>query len=638
MSAILGILRFHGQRVEQSVLQKMAQVMSHRGPDDQGFWSQGSTGLGHGMFRTTPESLHEKQPFEDSESGFVITADARIDNREELAKSLGLGHAVREGFPDSYFILSAYKKWGEQCVNHLLGDFSFAIWNPRDNCLFCARDHMGVKPFNYYADQNGFVFASEVQAIQSVRHVNLKINEGRIADYLLGLEGIDKTSTFFENTYRLPPAHTLLVKNGKISTRSYWEPDSEKRIVLASDEDYLSAFTEIYTDAIEKRMRGNGDVASMLSGGMDSSSIVGFARDLHHAKTGKPFPVFSANSTSPDCRETHFINAVISQGGLSASSISIDEFEEMNNEITKVVYASQEPFDPMIMIIAIYLLAKKSNYRVMLDGIDGDVIASVSPSYPSVLLKDGDYRKALNAMSLQSENYYAGRLSTAAILYQNLRSAYTPQFLRKCRSAWRKYTPQKLPKNGLINKEFATRVDLAGRRERYSSHGGHNRHKSIHEIHAGGISHPHIPVALERYDRTAALCGIEPRHPLLDKRVIDFMVSIPLEQKVRHGWSKYLLRKTAEPVLSQDVCWRRGWEHVGWNFERKWLETNLVSVTNSINNSTVNLGQYLCGAKVRDIMGEISGKSASDDIVTNMFEVFLLNNWIKRKVINEKTT
>ena len=120
----------------------------------------------------------------------------------------------------------------------------------------------------------------------------------------------------------------------------------------------------------------------MLSGGMDSSSIVGIARDLHLSKTGKPFRVFAAVSeNNPDCRDTYFINAVLDQGGLSATTVSVEQLGDLNEEISRIVKAAQEPFDPMIMIIAIYLTAKKSGCQVMLDGIKDVGKISVASAY-----------------------------------------------------------------------------------------------------------------------------------------------------------------------------------------------------------------------------------------------------------------
>ena len=142
MSGITGIFRRDGQDVDQADINNMNDKISHRGPDGSRIWCEGQVAFGHQMLHTTPESLQEILPFEDKESGLVITADARIDNRKSL--SLKLGIEDNKYVSDSYFILKAYEKWGEKCPEKLLGDFTFAIWDENRETLFCARDHMGV--------------------------------------------------------------------------------------------------------------------------------------------------------------------------------------------------------------------------------------------------------------------------------------------------------------------------------------------------------------------------------------------------------------------------------------------------------------------------------------------------------------
>jgi len=146
MSAIIGIYNRTGQPVDPEALQGMTDILTHRGPDGQGVWASGPAGLGHRMLWTTPESLHETLPFADDAAGLTITADARIDNREELLPLLGLTDGPPEQVSDSRVILAAYAKWGEHCPEHLLGDFAFVIWDAAAQTLFCACDHFGVKP------------------------------------------------------------------------------------------------------------------------------------------------------------------------------------------------------------------------------------------------------------------------------------------------------------------------------------------------------------------------------------------------------------------------------------------------------------------------------------------------------------
>src|SRR5262249_21169187 len=180
MSGIFGIHFLNGAPVSDPQLKRMSGLLAHRGPDGEGRWCDHSVGLGHRMLCTTPEAITEQVPLVDRAGSLVITADARLDNRVELISALG----VSANSSDGELILAAYRKWGEACPEHLLGDFAFAIWDARDQSLFCARDHFGVRPFYYYLSQSIFVFATEIKALFSMPEVQRKLNEVRLGDHL----------------------------------------------------------------------------------------------------------------------------------------------------------------------------------------------------------------------------------------------------------------------------------------------------------------------------------------------------------------------------------------------------------------------------------------------------------------------
>ena len=179
MSAIFGIYHRDQRPVGTDNLMAMAACMKHRGPDGSDIWHNDHVGIGHCMLQTTPESLKEQLPYANNEAGLVITTDARIDNRNELASRLDISINPYEDLSDSHLILAAYQKWGEACVDYLLGDFSFVIWDSKKQQIFCARDHLGVKPFYYHLSERLFVFASEVRAFLKVPQVPHHINENR---------------------------------------------------------------------------------------------------------------------------------------------------------------------------------------------------------------------------------------------------------------------------------------------------------------------------------------------------------------------------------------------------------------------------------------------------------------------------
>src|SRR3989442_1004237 len=219
-----------------------------------------------------------------------LHADARIDNRAELCSVLSAPSTVT----DAELILQAYARWGERCPEHLLGDFAFALWDARRGFLFCARDHFGVKPF-YYHHRPGrlFAFASEIKGLLVLSDVPRRLNETRVADYLVPLLE-DKEITFYEGIVRLPPAHHMTVSRDGVRIEQYWALDPDREIRMKSDGEYAAAFREIFTEAVRCRLARPIPVGSMLSGGLDSSSIVFVAPKLLAEDGSRELHTFSA--------------------------------------------------------------------------------------------------------------------------------------------------------------------------------------------------------------------------------------------------------------------------------------------------------------------------------------------------------
>ena len=185
MSGIVGIVNFDGAPVDRALLRRMTDSMAFRGPDEQRIWADGNVGFGHTLLRTTFESEHEHQPL--TLDGRVwIVADARVDAQADLiAKLNARGEHVKRGVPDVELLLRAYRVWGEDCIEHLLGDFVFAVWDRPRQSLFCARDHMGVKPLYYVSIGQTLVFSNTLDCVRLHPKVSDKLNELAIADFLL---------------------------------------------------------------------------------------------------------------------------------------------------------------------------------------------------------------------------------------------------------------------------------------------------------------------------------------------------------------------------------------------------------------------------------------------------------------------
>ena len=272
VSGIVGIVNLDRAPVDPGLLREMTQHMAFRGPDAQESWTGSHVGLGHAMLRTTVEMAEEQQPR--SLDGLVwITADARIDAREELIHKLE-ANACRElaHANDADLILHAYRVWDTSCVHHLVGDFAFAIWDASRQRLFCARDHFGVRPF-YYARVCGcLIFSNNLDTIRRHPRVSDKLNDLAIVNFLLFRyqPRIDQTS--FADIQSLLPAHALMWEGGQMTISRYWTLPIEEPIRYKQYHDYVDRFRELLDTAVADRMRTNR-AGILMSGGMDSSSI-----------------------------------------------------------------------------------------------------------------------------------------------------------------------------------------------------------------------------------------------------------------------------------------------------------------------------------------------------------------------------
>ncbi len=594
MSGIVGVIRFDGRPIEREWLVGMTDAIAHRGPDGVAHWFNRSVGFGHRMMRATPEARREDEPLTDESGGLCLTFDGRIDNRAELKSAINAAGFHLRADTDAEIVLRAYQCWGENSSERMLGDFAYALWDESKRSLFCARDLFGSKPFYYHLTGQLFVFASEVKAVLSVPEVPRRLNEARIADYLVEyLEGYDNTSSFFEGIFKLPPAHTAVIRNGQLRLNRYWSPDPRREIRYQSDAEYEVAFREIFTEAVRCRLRSARPPGAMLSGGIDSSSIACVARELLREDGRPPLRTFSAvSSACPEHRvETEAINAVLQTSGLEAHTISPEQLSRFDGALDRLLRQMDDPFDSILIQapLAVYLLAEEQGVNVVLDGVDGDVVASLNYTQLKHHLRARRWKTAIVRGKAMADFYeespwmVIGRsfLTTAA------RAALPAGLVSAMRRRKRASRTKRLAENSPINSDFARRVRLNERLELAYDNEDSFLTESIREEWAHRLRQPFITVALERYERVAAAHGIEPRHPLFDRRVVEFCLALPWQQHFLSGWTKPIIRRAMKGIVPETIRWRKNWEHVGPAFSAAWLKLwdsgNLGTICRELN-------------------------------------------------------
>lgn len=578
MSGICGVFRRNGAPVDSQAVSGMVERIRHRGPDTQAVWTNDSVGLGQCLLWVTPESLKEKLPNYQPESKLAIVADARIDNRAELIASMRVTGPAGD-IADSELILAAYEQWGEDCCSHLTGDFAFAIWDGRRQNLFCASDHMGVKSLYYYLTDQVIVFASEIKAILAVPEVPCRLNEIRVADYLVTLFE-DRAGTFYQGIQRLPGAHTLSAGRDRSAVRKYWALDSTKEIRFASDAEYVEAFRELFTEAVRCRTRSAYPIGATVSGGLDSSSIACLARNLT-AGDGSRGPVHTFSLVFPGLPdedkkkidERSEIQAVLNTGGFQPHMIEADRLSPMGQIERMHFHMDAANCAPNLYLHwAMYGAAQASGVRVFLDGFDGD--STVSHGFERL----ADLAKTLRWSTLRSEVDMLSRNHLKGIRSRRIIREYCirPLTPRWAFLVWHLLHGRKrevLSQNIVIGKELKERTGIVERAARMLRDDyAWSPTKGAREFHRQSIDQALYAYTLDIADKATAAFSVEARYPFFDKRLIEFCLALPAEQKLAQGWNRWILRRAMEGILPREIQYRPKKGDLSPNFHRRLLD------------------------------------------------------------------
>lgn len=277
MSGIAGILQLDGAPVDRAMLQRMTNFLAFRGLDALEIWSDGAVGFGHALLRTELSGGVRRQPCT-LDGRAWITADARLDAREELITKLAArGREEAKTAEDAELLLHAYHLWGTDCLEHLLGDYVFAIWDAGRRRLWCARDPLGTKPFFYALVGRVLIFSNTLDCLRLHPGVSERLNELAIADFLLFGGNQDPATTSFADIQRLPAAHQLEWSRGALRLARYWTLAVEDVLRYRRPGDYVEHFLELFGAGVADRVR-TGRVSVQMSGGLDSTSVAAVAR------------------------------------------------------------------------------------------------------------------------------------------------------------------------------------------------------------------------------------------------------------------------------------------------------------------------------------------------------------------------
>jgi asparagine synthase (glutamine-hydrolysing) len=617
MSGIAGIFDLTGNVASESELRGMLHTLRHRGPDR--VFPQSGTGvvLGHCALHNVAETA--AAPLCRGE--LIITADARIDNREELIGSLGEQRTAS----DAELILSAYRKWGEDCPRHLTGDFAFAIGDERRQVLFCVRDHFGVKPFYYLPGARRFSFASEVKALLTLPEASGEIDEARIADFLAGLP-LESQRTLYPDILRLPPRHSLSISRDGTRLREYWRLEPLTVIPASVSDEFL----HLFESAVAVRLRGAQRVAAMLSGGLDSSSIASVAARLCSDGGLGALPTFSlVFDRTPQWSERPYIDAVLRSGDFAPFLIDADELSPFAG-LDQALAEQDGPFQANGMAFSqtLYQTAADQGVRILLDGYGGDEV--VSHGYGRL----GELAKARRLLSLWREargianvhgdkawRVFSGHMRRSGGRVGRIWNRLASTSAKAPRPAWEKF----------INPDFANRTATMERFRDHRRAGGASFGSEAAQ-HASVLRSNRVSQSFEILDKAAAARGIEPRYPFWDRRLVEFCLSIPSEEKLAEGWSRLVLRRAVKGIVPESVRWRRDKLDFGPHLIRGMLEQDRGRIERTLGDRNA-LGAFVNLTAVAAAYRRIADKrgAADGNDVQAVWRTMVLAEWMNRR-------
>jgi len=538
MCGIYGILSQENLRdIEIKKIHNIGKILHHRGPDGEGFWCNDNIALGHRRLSILDVSNSGTQPMHFKNNRYIIVYNGEIYNFIELRQELQNAGYVFKSNTDTEVVIAAYDFWGKECLNRFNGMWAFSLWDSKMKTLFLSRDRFGVKPLYYLKTKNNFIFSSEVKGIHSWQGKSASFNTKILSEISKGSRVHHGTSeTHLENVLSLPAGHNLIVKNGDIKIECWYK--LSKVDVPESLSEQSEEFFRLFKDACNIRLRSDVSIASCLSGGLDSSSIVSMIHKQLANKAAERRPSNFHTAFTASFKNT-FIDEVQVAKDMSKNlgfDLNILEMEAPSVERLEVALKANDGPMPNLAFYPIhelYAFIRKSNIKVTLDGMGPDEML-------------GGYNPLADALkaAFQSKN-----LPWAIDVFKTYRSMGENQF----------ESAKNIANNILLHSIADPFISLitGGNSSFKDKNNYSNKTPSGLDSFQGHLFNSFfqntLPMLLHQYDRCSMASGVESRMPYLDYRLVEFAFSLPNKSRVGGGYTKRILRESMVGTTPESI-------------------------------------------------------------------------------------
>lgn len=549
MCGIFGYFLFNKDAYHPNLLREMADAISYRGPNDEGFFEDRDHGIGLGNKRLSIIDLdHGRQPFYSSCGKISVVQNGEIFNYIELMEDLKREGVSFKTASDTEVILRLYEKYGIDFPKYLNGMFAISIYDERVKKLFLIRDRAGVKPLYFYKDQDKLYFSSEIKAILK-GDISRKINNKALSQYFT-FNYVPSPETIFEGVYHIKPGHYLEISDAGIQDIKWWYIKNETAS-YKNEADIIDEFNSILTDAVRIRMRSDVPFGAFLSGGVDSSTVVGLMSQF----SSSPIQTFSIGFHDERFDETPYAEEAAALFGTLHRGKKVDK--EIVDLWKKVIYHCDQPHGDT-SFIPTYIVSKfaSENVKVVLTGDGGDELFGGYLKYKNFLERTDQEKPCLHE--------YARSISV--FKPEDWGSLFSPQLNREIFS----FNPYDFV---LQTAAEASHMDF------------------INQMLYLDFSMLLPGNNLVKPDRMGMAASIEARNPFMDYRMIEFSFKIRGDMKIRDGETKYIYKKAVKGLIGDNLAYRK--KQMFTVPMGEWIKTSLKKEAQSLLTGESYLQNYL---------------------------------------------
>lgn len=625
MCGFVACLDLSGGGVGNRYINRMTDVIWHRGPDDSGYVRQDNVSFGFRRLSIQDLSEHGHQPMSLAEAGVTIVFNGEIYNFVELRSELERRGRRFRSTGDTEVLLHAYLEWGAGCLDRLNGMWAFVIYDAKRKVLFGARDRFGIKPLYRYANAGAVVLCSEIKSIRVVPDFPLTPNWRTSAAFLLEGRLDDTEDTFYREVRQVRAGHAFEIGlDGAYHEWRYWQPDAAES---GSFSDPPGEYAELFEEAVRLHMRSDVPVGVHLSGGLDSTSIIcASARIRRSTRAQGPLMAFSFGT--PEFDETRYIRDTLDQTG--ASFVPLDGIsEDLWQSIQQCLWHQDEPVHTMIAVIGFLLmrLTAKHGIKVILNGQGADETIGGYPSYFrdywQMLLARGEWYRAWHEIGQYTAVHggsVPGRFLGELRNFGQQRAGWMPGYKRL--TAARR--ARALVQHPWFRPEFA---------EALGAFDTESPPASLHDSLQQSVSQAPLPIFLRVEDRNSMAHSVEARVPFLDVRLVSMARCLKAQWLLRGPLNKFILREAMRGRIPESV--RTRGDKMGFPLPtRRWLPGVLYEPFMDVITSAEAKarGIYRVEAIERDMARHIRGEI---DVMHRLFDVVQFELWNRLPAVDE---